>query len=212
MGCAGKPSGVTEGIITYDISYPRPIEDKWMEKLMPTEMEMQFKNNNLNTELAFGLGMIKIGYITNTDDKHLHEMLKFMRKRNVSHRGIKQVEDLLLQIPNHKIQLKTDTKSILGFLCNKATVKVESPLAPYTYDLWYTKEIKIKDPNWCTPFKSIPGVLMEYRVERFNVIMHFTAIDIETLEIKDTEFMVPKKYKEISIEAMEKNLQDLKDI
>ena len=42
MGCAGKSSDVTEGIITYDISYPRPIEDKWMEKLMPTEMEMQF--------------------------------------------------------------------------------------------------------------------------------------------------------------------------
>ena len=49
-------------------------------------------------------------------------------------------------------------------------------------------------------------------LELENQFMHFTAIDIETLEIKDTEFMVPKKYKEISIEAMEKNLQDLKDI
>ena len=210
--CKEESSDLSEGVITYDISYPRPIEDKWMEKLMPTEMEMQFKNNNINTELTFGLGMIKIGYITNTEDKHLHEMLKFMRKRNVSHRGIKQVDDLLLQIPNHKIELKTDTKSIAGFLCYKAIVKVESPANPYTYDLWYTNEIKLKDPNWCTPFKSIPGVLMEYRVERFNVVMHFTAIDVETLEIQDTEFMVPKKYKEISIEAMEKNLQDLKDI
>ena len=66
---------VSEGVITYDISYPRPIEDQWMEKLMPTEMEMQFKNNNINTELTFGLGMIKIGYITNTEDKQLHQML-----------------------------------------------------------------------------------------------------------------------------------------
>jgi len=74
------------------------------------------------------------------------------------------------------------------------------------------KEIKIKEPNWCTPFKSVPGVLMEYRVERFNVIMHFTAVEVEKSKIKDTEFLVPKKYKEISIDAMEKNLEELKDI
>lgn len=210
--CEDDAGTVSEGIITYDISYPRPIEDKWMEKLMPSEMEMQFKNNNINTELTFGLGMIKIGYITNTEDKHLHEMLKFMRNRNVSHRGVPQVEDLIAQIPEHKIELLPDTKSIVGFLCHKAKVKVNSPSEPYSYDLWYTTDIKIKDPNWCTPFKSIPGVLMEYRVERFNVIMHFTAIDVEKAEIQDTEFLVPKKYTEISIEDMEKNLQDLKDI
>lgn len=210
--CEDNAAAVSEGIITYDISYPRPIEDKWMEKLMPSEMEMQFKNNNINTELTFGLGMIKIGYITNTEDKHLHEMLKFMRNRNVSHRGVTQVEELIGQIPEHKIVLLPDTKSIAGYLCHKAQVKVKSPGDPYTYDLWYTKEIVIKDPNWCTPFKSVPGVLMEYRVERFNVIMHFTAVEVEKAEIQDTEFLVPKKYKEISIEDMEKNLQDLKDI
>lgn len=211
--CRDSEPAVSEGVITYDISYPKPIEDKWMEKLMPTEMEMQFKNNNINAELTFGLGMIKIGYITNTEDKRLHEMLKFMRERNVSHRSSKEVDDLLKQIPNHKFELLPDTKTIAGFLCNKAIVKVESPNDPYNiYDLWYTKEIKIKEPNWCTPFKSIPGVLMEYRLERFNVIMHFTAIDVEKLEVKDTEFLVPKKYKEISVDAMEKNLQDLKDI
>ena len=203
---------VSEGIITYDISYPRPIEDKWMEKLMPKEMEMQFKNNNINTELTFGLGMIKIGYITNTEDKKLHQMLKFMRKRNVSHRTAGEVEDLLSQVPNHKIELLTDTKTIAGFLCHKALVKVESKNDPNIYDLWYTKEIKIKEPNWFTQFKSIPGVLMEYRLEKFNVIMHFTAIDVENSKINDTKFKVPEKYKEISVDAMEKTFEELKDI
>lgn len=210
--CEETGGTVDQGIITYDISYPRPIEDKWMEKLMPSEMEMQFKNNQINTELTFGLGMIKIGFISNTKDKQLHELLKFMRNRNVSHRGTEQVNDLLGKIPNHTIELLPDTKSIVGFLCNRAQVKVESPTEPYTYDLWYTNEIKVKDPNWCTPFKDIPGVLMEYRVERFNVVMHFTAVEVQQTEIQDSEFLVPTKYKEISIEAMEKNLEELKDI
>ena len=210
--CTNMEPAVSEGIITYDISYPRPIEDKWMEKLMPKEMEMQFKNNNINTELTFGLGMIKIGYITNTEDKKLHQMLKFMRKRNVSHRTAGEVEDLLSQVPNHKIELLTDTKTIAGFLCHKAIVKVESKNDPYIYDLWYTKEIKIKEPNWFTQFKSIPGVLMEYRLEKFNVIMHFTAIDVENSKINDTKFKVPEKYKEISVDAMEKTFEELKDI
>lgn len=210
--CEQTGGSVDQGIITYDISYPRPIEDKWMEKLMPSEMEMQFKNDQINTELTFGLGMIKIGFISNTKDKQLHELLKFMRNRNVSHRGTEQVEDLLGKIPNHTIELKPDTKSIVGYLCNRAQIKVESPTDPYTYDLWYTNEIKVKDPNWCTPFRDIPGVLMEYRVERFNVVMHFTAVEVQQTEIQDTEFLVPAKYKEISIEAMEKNLEELKDI
>ena len=64
--CERSEHLIEQGVITYDISYPRPIEDKWMEKLMPSEMEMQFKNNQINTELTFGLGMIKIGYISNT--------------------------------------------------------------------------------------------------------------------------------------------------
>ena len=76
----------------------------------------------------------------------------------------------------------------------------------------YGTFIEINDPNWCTPFKSIPGVLMEYRVERFNVIMHFTAVEVQKAKIEDSEFFVPKKYKEISIGAMEKALKDLKDI
>jgi GLPGLI family protein len=211
--CSNMEPAVSEGIITYDISYPRPIEDKWMETLMPKEMEMQFKNNKINTELTFGLGMIKIGYITNTEEKNLHEMLKFMKKRNVSHRSIKEVDDLLKRIPYHKIELLPDTKSIAGYLCYKATVKIENPANPYNiYDLWYTKDIEIKEPNWCTPFKSIPGVLMEYRIERFNVIMHFTAVEVEKSEINDTEFLVPKKYKEISVDAMEKSLLRLKEI
>lgn len=210
--CESSSDTLNQGVITYDISYPRPIEDKWMEKLMPSEMEMKFKDDQLNTELTFGLGMIKIGYISNTKDKQLHELLKFMRNRNVSHRGPVQVEDLLSRIPNHVITLETDTKSILGLLCHKARVEVESPTEPYSYDLWYTEEIKIKDPNWCTPFQKIPGVLMEYRVERFNVVMHFTAVEIRNVEIPDTEFLVPTNYKEISIDAMEKNLEELKNI
>ena len=212
IGCDSTGGAVDQGIITYDISYPRPIEDKWMEKLMPSEMEMQFKNNQINTELTFGLGMIKIGFISNTEDKQLHELLKFMRNRNVSHRGTNQIEELLEKIPPRTIELLPDTKSIVGFLCHKALVHVESPSEAYSYDLWYTEEIKLKEPNWCTPFKKIPGVLMEYRVERFNVVMHFTAVEVQQTEIPDTEFLVPSKYKEISIEAMEKNLEGLKNI
>lgn len=211
-GCDSFNGAVNQGIITYDISYPRPIEDKWMETLMPSEMEMQFKNNKINTELTFGLGTIKMGFITNTEDKKLHELLKFFTNRNVSHRGTNQIEELLDKIPPHTIELLPDTKSIIGFLCHKALVHVKSPSENYSYDLWYTKEIELKDPNWCTPFNKIPGVLMEYRIEKFNVVMHFTAVEMKQTEIPDTEFLIPSKYKEISIEAMQKNLEGLKNI
>ena len=143
-GCDSFNGAIKQGIITYDISYPRPIEDKWMETLMPSEMEMQFKNNKINTELTFGLGLIKMGFITNTEDKKLHELLNAFKSSNVSHRGINQIEELLDKIPPHTIELLPDTKSIIGFLCHKALVHVKSPSENYSYDLWYTKEIELK--------------------------------------------------------------------
>ena len=69
--CGSGSTAPTEGVVTYEISYPVPFEDKWMERLMPKEMEMQFKDDLLKTELSFAVGMIKIAYLSDQKNKKL---------------------------------------------------------------------------------------------------------------------------------------------
>lgn len=209
--CSTPETSITEGKITYDITYPNPIEDKWLERLMPKEMEMYFNPVDVKTEISFGLGMIQINYLTDFENKQMYEMLKFMKKKNFAKRDHDSIEQMISKIPAHEVKFYPDTKSIAGLLCKRAVVIVNDS-APYSFDCWYTNQIKIADPNWCTPFKAIDGVLMQYRVERLNVLMEFTANNVSMEKVPKEIFTVPEKYIQISTEEMQESLEELKDI
>lgn len=210
--CETKSNRIDEGVVVYDISYPIPFEDKWMERLMPKEMEMQFKDDMLKTELSFGLGMIKIAYLSDKKKEQLFEMLKFMKKKNFSTLNKKDITAMMQTIAAHKITPGTSTKMIAGYTCKNAYVEVKDDTTSYEFECWYTDELGSEDINWCSPFLPIKGVLMEYQIERFDVAMKFVATEVRLVEIPDENFVIPDKYKEISSEEMEENLQQLKDI
>lgn len=210
--CETVGSKPSEAIISYDISYPTPFEDKWLERLMPKDMEMKFNEDMLKTELSFGLGMIKISYLSDAKDHELFEMLKFMKKKNFSVRNQKEVNLMMSTIPPHKITPGNATKMIAGYTCKNALVEVKDDTTAYEFECWYTEELGSTNMNWSSPFSPIKGVLMEYEIERFDVGMKFTATKVELVEFEADEFEIPSNYKEISFQMMKKNLEQLKDI
>ena len=175
-------------------------------------MEMQFKDDKLKTELSFGLGMIKIGYLSNKKKQQLFEMLKFMKKRNFSTLNKADINVMMQNIAPHKITPGNSTKMIAGYTCKNAHIEVKDDTTSYEFECWYTDELGTEDINWCSPFSPIKGVLMEYQIERFDVAMKFTASEVRLVEIPDENFILSDKYKEITSEEMKDNLQQLKDI
>lgn len=210
--CSGGGSTPREGVITYGITYPVPFDDKWMERLMPKEMDMQFKDGLLKTELSFAVGMIKIAYLSDQKNKKLYELMKFMKKKNYAIRNHDEVNLMMNSIPPHKITPSIATKMIAGYTCKNAIVEVHDDTTNYEFELWYTEELGSPDLNWCSPFSPIQGVLMEYQIERFNVTMKFTAKSVELEDFPDDEFLIPENYKKISYQEMKENLEQLKDI
>jgi hypothetical protein len=210
--CSGGGSERSEGVITYGITYPVPLEDKWMERLMPKEMEMQFKDGLLKTELSFAVGMIKIAFLSDQKNKKLYELMKFMKKKNYATRNQDEVNLMMNSIPPHKITPGNATKMIAGYTCKNAMVEVKNDTINYEFELWYTEELGSKDLNWCSPFSPIQGVLMEYQIERFDVTMKFTAKNVDLEEFPEDEFLIPENYKKISYQEMRENLEQLKDI
>ncbi len=211
-GCSNLGVNPSEAIISYDISYPIPFEDKWLERLMPKDMTMKFKDHRLKTELSFGLGMIKIGFLSDSEKRELFEMLKFMKKKNFSTRNNEEVNLMMSNIPPHKITPGESTKMIAGYTCTNSFVEVKDDTTSYDFECWHTSDLGIKDMNWSSPFSPIQGVLMEYEIERFDVKMKFTATKVELVEFEAGEFIIPEKYSEITFKEMQENLEQLKDI
>ncbi|MCX6180932.1 MAG: hypothetical protein NT150_03245 [Bacteroidetes bacterium] len=166
--------------------------------MMPSKMEMKFKNNKTSTTLSFGMGLIKMTYLSDNESKTITELNKFMGTKRSFISTEKDLPTLLKGIPPYTIDFieKQDT-IIAAYNCKKAIVHVKGE-HPYDFTAYYTEDIQLQDPNWATPFKEIKGVLMEYQVEQYNIIMRFTAKTVEMIEQDDADFKMPDDFKLVS--------------
>ena len=72
-----------QGIINFEISYPNTEEGNILAGMLPNEMTLKFRENNLITEFSAGMGLVKIGLIANADSGKISQMLKIMNKKYV---------------------------------------------------------------------------------------------------------------------------------
>jgi GLPGLI family protein len=192
---------ISEGVIQYEITYPVSTSDNVMASLMPTEMKYQFKNHNSAAELSAGMGMFSTSFISNAASKTLTQLVKIMNKRYALVSNNKEVDELIQEQPKIQITFTKDTKVIAGYKCKKAIVTL--PETKQKFDVFYTKDIDIKNPNWSSPFREIDGVLMEYQIKRYNVEMRFTAKSVTDTKVEDAIFELPGDYKKISKKEMD---------
>ncbi|MFZ9956346.1 MAG: hypothetical protein ACO3E1_09525 [Flavobacteriales bacterium] len=184
--------GKSEGIIIYDITYPKPHADNSTQAIMPSEMEFQFKDDKYINNLSIAFGYVHIDYVVDNQTRELIEVAKIGKHRYAAKINESTLPSLLKDVPAHSVKLiDGETKEIAGFKCKKAVVSIAGK-TPYSFDVYYTNEITLTEPNWCTPFKDIPGTLMEYQIEKFDVIMRFTAKEVKNLAQDAKEFTLPE--------------------
>jgi hypothetical protein len=86
-------------------------------------------------------------------------------------------------------------KEILDFNCKHAKVSADS--GSVNFDLYFTTEIDITAPNNQSPFKEIPGVLMEFQIEINGISMFLVAAEVVETSISDELFQIPVGYEEV---------------
>ncbi len=77
------------------------------------------------------------------------------------------------------------------------------------HQIWYTDEIKLKDPNISNPFSEIDGVLMSFFFFMGDAEMNFTAETVFRKDISDKTFERKEKYQRISREEINKFIDKL---
>jgi GLPGLI family protein len=95
----------------------------------------------------------------------------------------------------------SETKEICGLKCKKA-VGTSAAFNNKPFDIYYTDEIKIADPNMNSPFQDIKGVLLQFTADMNNISMSLIAEKVSEIEIEDEIFDKPEGYTSVSKDEM----------
>lgn len=201
-------TGLSEGAIEYDVTYPEMDPDNVLADFMPDVMTMKFKDNHVFNELSAGMGMFKTNFIYDCENRKMEHMVKLINKKYVAHFNdttANQVNELYHEF---SIIPLNGTITIAGFECQRALI-VFSDIDNTSFYLHYTDQINIEDANWSNPFREIPYVMLEYSVKRNGIAMHFKATKVIEEDVEETIFTTPEDYKTVSYEELEKELNNV---
>ena len=198
---------ISQGTIEYQVKYINS-ESNPLVSLFPEKMFCHFKNNKIALDLSGGMGLFRTTFIFDNEKKTFLQLVKIMNNKYASTLNLDSIGYLINEFPKLRINVSNETKEIAGYKCNKAEVIFDNPIYP-NFDIYFTKDINIKNPNWCSPFNQIDGVLMEYRMKKYNMEMEISAINVSKEEIKNEIFESSKEYKTISIKDLDTMLEEL---
>jgi hypothetical protein len=196
---------INQGEIHYNIDY---VGDFGVPKeFLPKNLIISFKNDKLLYDMS-GLANSGIFNLINPE-KGIYDTYFSIPPRRYYYAGIKgelypgfsAMEGMVLKKTNK-------TAIICGFNCKNAEVTfVDS--RDTTYNIWYTNEIKIENPNASTPFSQIDGVLMNFFFFIGKSEMHFTAEGVYRKSISEETFERKIKFTRISREDITRLINKL---
>lgn len=208
VACSDGVSDKSEGVIEYEVTYPKMDKTNYMLGFMPTEMKMYFKDNKYVTMISAGMGAFKTNFICDKAQEELYQLVKLINKKYVLALHGEEITLSNQTLPKYKIEFVDDTKEILGFMCKKAIVTIENETND-AFAVFYTDAINIENPNWCNQFAPINGVMLEYQYEKYDICMQFKAKKISFEKVKDNLFEISTDYQVISSAEMDKEMTEI---
>lgn len=199
---------ITEGIIEYDITYPKLDPNSMVISGMPDKAYLRFKNNMISNDMSGMMGLISITFTANPANKSVQQTLTLINKKyvaDISAEDLKRMNETYLA----KIEKGKNTRKIAGYTCKEAIVTLKNNETIYVY---YTKDIGITSPNWSNPYNKIDGVLMDFQIERYGITMHLKAKSVIDQNVDSRIFEITDDYKEIPFAELEKILQELNPV
>jgi GLPGLI family protein len=190
MSFAGKPF---EGIITFKITYP---DSKYTESQMamfPKLLTVTIKGSKSKTEISIQGGS-QVEIIDYTDKTKI-ALINMMGQKYAIKQTTEEINKEMEKDPKGTVELSSETRTIAGYTCKKATVTVDEDGAKTTYEVWYSSELGSKETNFDKgTYKDIDGVMLEYTMVTPQITMKFTATSVEKKGISAKDFEIPADY------------------
>ncbi len=199
--------GITEGVIEYDITYPKLEPGSVVVSGMPNKAYLRFKDNNMSNDMSAMMGLISVTYISNHVNRAVEQRLTLFGKKYASSIPADYLEKMNGSYIG-SVEKGKAMAEIAGYKCKEAIVKLANG---EEIKVFYTNEIGIDDPNWSNPYAKIDGVLMDFQMERYGVVMHLKATSVLSQKVEEEAFVPADStdYKMIPIDELGKILEGL---
>jgi GLPGLI family protein len=193
---------INQGEIHYNIDYIGNF-GSMPKEVLPKNLIVSFKNNKILFEMISSFGNSGILNLANPDkgifDTYFSLFtLKYFYAVQPGEQfpGFEAMQGIV-------IKKTSKTSVICGFDCKNAEVTFPADRNKI-YEIWYTEDIKVKNPNTATPFNQIDGVLMSFFFFLGPAEVHFDAETVYKKEIPDETFERRNKFMRVSREEIDK--------
>jgi hypothetical protein len=193
---------IDQGEIHYNIDYIGNT-GSLSKEVLPKNMVVSFKNDKILFEMISPFGNSGILNLSNPS-KGIYDT--YFSLFTIKYFYAAEPGELFPGFDTMKgmvIKKTSKTSIICGFDCKNAEVTFPS-IKDKVIDIWYTDEIKVKNPNAATPFSQIDGVLMSFFFLLGPTELHFDAETVYKKEIPDDTFERREKFIRISREDINK--------
>jgi hypothetical protein len=193
---------INQGEIHYSIEYkgsfgPMPKE------VLPKTLVVAFKKNKVLFEMISSFGNSGILNLANPDKGIFDTYFSLFTLKYFY--AVQPGEQFpgFEAMNGMEIRKTSKTSVICGYNCKNA--EVTFPIKRDTvFEVWYTDEIDIKNPNNATPFDKIDGVLMSFIFLFGPAELHFDAETIYKKQIPDKQFERREKFTRVSRTEIDK--------
>lgn len=194
--CNTKDKSVSEqGVITYNITYPREIANQGFASFLPDKMKASYKGDHFKYNLSGEFNMYKLEYISRANGDTCYTLFKVFDKKLYYPHDHNEKAFLLGEDMNPEITFYSDsTKVIAGIKCKKAVATFVNDDIP-NMTLYYSEEITFNNPNAGTPFNEIPGALLEFNFFFKGLTLNLMAESVNMQQVNTDEFIVPSNYR-----------------
>jgi hypothetical protein len=186
---------ISQGEIHYTIEYVGNMS--MPRELMPKNLIVSFKDDKILFDISAPIGKSGILNLSNPKEGFFDTYISMLSWRyyysaqpGENHPGFDSMNGI-------EIKKTARTSVICGFNCKGAEVRFPRDTEK-VYEIWYTNEINVKNPNAATPFKEIDGVLLKFFFIMGPAELHFNAETIYKKEIPDKTFERREKYLRVS--------------
>lgn len=197
--CKGRGGKfIDQGEIHYNIDY---VGDFGIpDEFLPKNLIISFKNDKILYDMS-GLANSGIFNLTNPE-KNIYDTYFSIPPIRYYYAGVQgELYPGFSTMEGMVLKKTAKTAIICGYNCKNAEVSFLAA-GGTTFNIWYTDEIKIKNPNASTPFNQIEGVLMNFFFFIGKSEMHFTAEGVYDKSISEETFNRRVKFRRISREDM----------
>jgi GLPGLI family protein len=187
---------IDQGEIHYNIDYIGSV-GSLPKDVMPKNMIVSFKNDKILFEMVSPFGNSGIINLSNPDKDIFDTYFSLFTIRYYYAAEPGELFPGFDAMEGIEIKKTSKTSVICGFNCKNAEVTFPAD-RDKIFNIWYTNEIKVKNPNASSPFSQIDGVLMSFFFFLGPTELHFEAETVYNKEITDETFERRDKFTRVS--------------